>query len=217
MSLRRMLSITALALACATPAFAQAPAKVDRVEIGNRVSENIPPIPPALIEQLNRYQNTRGAGFAGWTKDGCVLVSTRFAETSQAHRVCAPMGMREQLTFYPEPVRSIEAAPLASGLDGFVIGKDVGGNEFWQLHWFDLGTREATLLTDGKARNQAPLFSRDGRQFAYSSTARNGTDTDIWLMDFASRRARPHCPMRSSKPSLTRRRASLRPRSVSRR
>lgn len=200
MSLRRMLSATALstttlAFACATPAFAQAnaatAAKVDRVEIGNRVSENIPQIPPQLIEQLSRYQNTRGASFAGWTRDGCVLVGTRFAETSQAHRVCAPMGMREQLTFYPEPVRSLEGAPLSSDLDGFVLGKDVGGNEFWQLHWFDLATREATLLTDGKARNQSPLFSNDGRQFAYSSTARNGTDTDIWLMDFASRKARP--------------------------
>ena len=195
MSLHLVLSATVLALACATPASAQgspaAPAEVERTEAGNRISENIPEIPPALIEQLNRYQNTRGASFAGWTRDGCVLIGTRFAETSQAHRVCAPLGMREQLTFYSEPVRSLDAAPLSSGLDGFVFGKDVGGNEFWQLHWFDLGTRAATLLTDGKARNQAPLFSRDGKRFAYSSTVRNGTDTDIWLMDFASRQARP--------------------------
>lgn len=183
----------ALVLAC-TPAFAQAPASVvpvERIELGNRVTEDIPEIPADLIEQLNRYQNTRGAGLAGWTKDGCVLVSTRFAETNQAHRVCAPMGMREQLTFHPEPVRSLEAAPPASDLDGFVFGKDVGGNEFWQLHWFDLATRETTLLTDGEARNQSALFAPDGRQLAYSSTARNGTDTDVWVMDFATRKARP--------------------------
>ncbi|MDQ3287328.1 MAG: alpha/beta fold hydrolase [Pseudomonadota bacterium] len=194
MSLCRIVSTTALSLACAMPAFAQEPAaavQADRVEIGNRVSENIPGIPPELIEQLNRYQNTRGAGFAGWTKDGCMLVSTRFAETSQAHRVCTPMGMREQLTFHPEPIRSLEAAPTTSELDGFVFGKDVGGNEFWQLHWFDLDTRETTLLTDGKARNQSALFSPDGSQLAWSSTARNGTDTDVWLMDFATRQSRP--------------------------
>ncbi|MDQ3512011.1 MAG: alpha/beta fold hydrolase, partial [Pseudomonadota bacterium] len=190
--LHRVLS-AALVLVC-TSTLAQTPANVahaDRIEIGNRVTENIPEIPPDLIEQLSRYQNTRGAGLAGWTKDGCVLVSTRFAETNQAHRVCAPMGMREQLTFHPEPVRSLEAAPLASDLDGFVFGKDVGGNEFWQLHWFDLATRETSLLTDGKARNQSALFAPDGRQLAYSSTARNGTDTDIWVMDFATRKARP--------------------------
>ena len=30
-----------------------------------------------------------------------------------------------------------------------MFGKDTGGDEFWQLHWFDLGSRQATLLTDG--------------------------------------------------------------------
>ncbi len=191
MSLRHVLTVTALAAACAWPAFAQSPAPVERVETGNRVSENIPAIPPELVERLNRYQNTRGAGFAGWTDDGCLLVSTRFAETSQAHRVCEPMGMREQLTFYPEPVAGIDAAPAAADLDGFVFGKDIGGNEAWQLHWFDLGTRAVRLLTDGKSRNQGALFSHDGRRFAYSSTARNGTDTDVWVMDFPSGQARP--------------------------
>ena len=187
--LRHALSVTALVLACAAPAFAQAPAVV-RQETGNRVSENVPAIPPALIEPLNRYQNTRGASFAGWTRDGCLLVGTRFAETTQAHRVCQPLGMREQLTFYPEPINNLGTAPLTSSLDGFVFGKDVGGNEFWQLHWFDLKTRQPALLTDGKARNQSPLFAHDGKQFAWSSTARNGRDTDIWMMDFATRQAR---------------------------
>ena len=103
------LLFAALTLACAVPAAAQAP--VQREEVGNRISENIPAIPAALIDTLNRYQNTRGASVAGWTRDGCLLVSTRFAETAQAHRVCQPLGMREQLTFYPEPVSGITPAP----------------------------------------------------------------------------------------------------------
>lgn len=190
MRLRHAVLFAALAFASA-PALAQEAPTPQREVVGNRASENIPPIPPELLERLDRYQNTRGASFAGWTGDGCLLVSTRFAETAQAHRVCQPLGMREQLTFYPEPLAAIETAPAGSGLDGFVFGKDVGGNEFWQLHWFDLETRATTLLTDGKARNQGPLFSRDGKRFAWSSTARNGQDTDVWLMDFATRQARP--------------------------
>ncbi|HXH01517.1 MAG TPA: hypothetical protein VNI56_04945, partial [Xanthomonadaceae bacterium] len=184
--MKRMAAVSVLALLAlgSTSAFAQT---AGRQHVGNRTSENIPPIPPEVIEQLVRYQNTRGASFAGWTKEGCLLISTRFAETAQAHRVCQPMGMREQLTFYSEPVNSLATAPVRSGRDGFVFGKDVGGNEFYQLHWFDLGNRETTLLTDGKARNQAPLFSRDGKQLAWSSTVRNGTDTDIWVMDLATR------------------------------
>ncbi len=189
MSPRGSVLALALLLAAAAPASAQKSPPVAREQIGNRISENIPTIPPALAEQLSRYQNTRGATFAGWSGD-CMLISTRFAETAQAHRVCQPMGMREQLTFYPEPLAAMEAAPGASKLDGFVFGKDVGGNEFWQLHWFDLASRNTTLLTDGKARNDGPLFSHDGKQFAWSSTVRNGKDTDVWVMDFATRQPR---------------------------
>ena len=108
------------ALLAALPAFAQTtakPAEVKREVVGNRTSENIPAIPAELLEQLNRYQNTRGAGLAGWTKDGCLLVSTRFAETAQAHRVCEPLGMREQLTFYPEPIGGITPAPAKAWRD----------------------------------------------------------------------------------------------------
>lgn len=179
-----------LVLVCSSAAALAQPAQVQRETAGHRTTENVPAIPDTLIERLNRYQNTRGASFAGWTKDGCLLVGTRFAETAQAHRVCQPLGMREQLTFYPEPVSQLRMAPPRSGRNGFVFGKDVGGNEFWQLHWFDLDTRSTTQLTDGKARNQAPLFSPDGRWFAWSSTARNGKDTDLWLMDLATRQAK---------------------------
>ncbi len=176
------------ALLATVPALAQTapvkPAEVTREVVGNRTSENIPAIPAALIEQLNRYQNTRGAGLAGWTKDGCLLVSTRFAETAQAHRVCEPLGMREQLTFYPEPVGGITPAPARAWRDGFVFAKDKGGDEFSQLYWFDEATRSTTLLTDGKrSQNGGTTLSRDGGLMAYSSTARNGTDRDVWLRD----------------------------------
>src|SRR5688572_8898952 len=192
MSLRHTLTLSALALAClAGTAHAAPPAAVQREEVGNRVSENIPAIPAELLEQLNRYQNTRGAGFSGWTREGCLVITTRFAETAQAHRVCEPMGMREQLTFYPEPLGALTVAPATSKLDGFVFGKDKGGDEFSQLHWFDLATREATLLTDGKrSQNGGALFSRDGNLMAYSSTARNGTDRDVWVRDVANGQAR---------------------------
>ena len=174
------------ALLAALPAFAQS-AGVKREVVGNRTSENIPEIPAALLEQLNRYQNTRGAGLAGWTKDGCLLISTRFAETAQAHRVCQPLGMREQLTFYPEPVAGLTPAPANAWRDGFVFAKDRGGDEFSQLYWFDTGSRSVTLLTDGKrSQNGGTTLSRDGGLMAYSSTSRNGTDRDVWLRNTRS-------------------------------
>ncbi|KFN44263.1 hypothetical protein N790_10680 [Arenimonas malthae CC-JY-1] len=173
----------------APPALAETPA-VARVEAGNRVSENLPEVPAELIERLDRYQNTRGASFAGWLEDGSLVVTTRFAETNQAHRVRIPMGMREQLTFYREPINAVGTAP-AKGADGFVFGKDVGGSEFWQLFWYDLASRDVTLLTDGqRSQNTTPLWSHDGRQLAWASTARNGTDYDLWVRDMATGEAR---------------------------
>ncbi len=188
---RHTLAAALLGLACTLPAFAQTNA-VKREEVGNRISENIPAIPQELIDRLNRYQNTRGAGVAGWTKNGCLLISTRFAETSQAHRVCQPLGMREQLTFYSEPVGGISPVPTKAAQDGFVFSKDKGGDEFWQLYWFDHATRDVTLLTDGKrTQNSGGLFSHDGKLLAYRSTARNGTDTDVWVRDIATGVAKP--------------------------
>lgn len=187
--MRRMNNVlfaSLLALA-AWPASAQAtmkPQEAVRTEQGSRITENVPEIPAELIERLNRYQNTRGASFAGWTREGCLLISTRFAETAQAHRVCQPLGMREQLTFYPEPVGGITPSPAGAWREGFVFAKDRGGDEFSQLYWFDAQTRAITLLTDGKrTQNGGVALSRDGGLMAYTSTARNGTDRDVWLRD----------------------------------
>ena len=156
----------------------------ERLDVGNRISENLPEIPVELIDSLNQYQNTRGAGFAGWTTDGCLLISTRFAETGQAHRVCQPMGMREQLTFYKEPVGGITPSPAKAWRSGFVFSKDKGGDEFSQLYWFDYSSRTTTLLTDGKrSQNGGTVLNEDGSLMAFASTARNGKDRDIWLRD----------------------------------
>ncbi len=170
-----------LALLATLPALAMPPAppEVKREEVGNRISENIPAPSPELLEQLNRYQSTRGANFAGWSGNDAILITTRFGETNQVHRVSQPLGMREQLTFYREPTVAVQAQP---GRGGFVFGKDEGGSEFWQLYRYDLATREATRLTDGqRSRNESPLWSHDGTQMAFTSTMRNGRDSDIWI------------------------------------
>lgn len=184
MRLTALLIATAL---LAPPVLADTGA-VERIEVGNRVSENLPEVPAELVERLDRYQNTRGASLSGWLPDGSVLVGTRFGETNQVHRVSEPLGMREQLTFYREPLSAVTPAP---GRNGFVFGKDVGGSEFWQLFWFDVDSREVTMLTDGgRSQNTQPLFSHDGKQLAWASTARNGTDYDLWVRDMASGQAR---------------------------
>ncbi|MEP7044544.1 MAG: S9 family peptidase [Dokdonella sp.] len=180
MSPHPVLALSVAILIQCSPAFADN-AAAQRQEVGNRISENVPDIPTALSERLQRYSNTRGAALNGWLANGeGVLMTTRFANTTQVHWVKTPGGARQQLTFYDEPIAVVVPNPRRNG---FVFGKDLGGSEFWQLYWFDLATRATTLLTDGTSRNENPVWSHDGSKLAYSSTARNGTDTDVWVLD----------------------------------
>jgi len=126
--------------------------------------------------------------FAGWIADGSgILVTTRAGSVAQVHRLDRAGGVPEQLTTGDEPVAGIAVHPLRNG---FVYASDLGGSESYQLYWYDLETREVRLLTDGRSRNSDPLFSADGRLLAYSSTRRNGTDTDLRLLDIASGESR---------------------------
>src|SRR6478735_5291649 len=78
---------------------------VSQAPAGNLVTENIPEIPPALMEQMTQYQNTRSAALLDFHPgSGKLLISTRFAETPQLHTLSQPLGARTQLTFFKEPV-----------------------------------------------------------------------------------------------------------------
>ena len=142
------------------------------------VADGIPPVPAELATATRAYMEFRTAGFSGWNaRDRSMLISTRFGNTSQLHRVAAPMGMREQLSFEAEPVGG-SWSPTGDLLG---VQKDVGGNEFFQL--YTLAGGQLRLLTDGRSRNSFGAWSHDGRWIGYSSTRRNGTDTDLYVVD----------------------------------
>ncbi len=146
-------------------------------EIGELRVRNVPAVPESLQAQMHQYLQGRRAYIHGWLGDG-LLVSTRFGETDQLHRVLQPLGARTQLTFADEPVTQAFTPGDPSGT-GFVFARDVGGSEFYQLFWFDLESGKSRLLTDGHSRYSDVVFDRQGRRFAYSTTERNGRDWDI--------------------------------------
>ncbi len=186
--MQKMMQWVAVALSSVVVGAAWAADAPKRVERGNLVIEGVPEIPAELTDRLNRYQQVRGAAFSGWLPDGTALISTRFGETAQIHRVAQPMGTRSQLTFYPEPIGGALPHPRKNG---FVFSKDSGGNEFFQFYYFDIASGEASLLTDGKSRNTAAVFSRDGAQLAFSTTRRNGRDVDIHLTSLDGKPSTP--------------------------
>ena len=151
----------------------------------NLVADGLPPIPAELKKDASRYLEFRAASFNSWHPTRReLLITTRFADAVQLHLVKTPGGARRQLTFLPEPVAGGSFRP-GSG-DCIVFVQDTGGGEFFQLYRLDPADGKITLLTDGQSRNSAPCWSYSGRLFAYTSTRRNGKDTDVYLMDPAA-------------------------------
>ena len=151
----------------------------------NLVVQGVPPVPRAIVDPVERYTNFRGATLDSWDPVRReMLISTRFGDTSQVHKIAMPAGARSQLTFYEDSVSSAAYPPTSDA--AFVFSKDIGGGEFFQLYRYDTASGDVTLLTDGKSRNTAPVWSYAGDKVAYGSTRRNGNDVDLWVIDPAN-------------------------------
>jgi dipeptidyl aminopeptidase/acylaminoacyl peptidase len=151
-------------------------------ERGNLVLDNIPGVETPLTARLEDYLNSRGASFVDWLPDDSLLISTRFGDAEQLHRVATPLGDREQLTFFREPV-SVARAPQSAVAPGFAFLRDQGGNEQSQVFYYDLNTRAVRMLTTGQGQNGAMVWSHDGKRVAYNSTARDGTSFDLMVAE----------------------------------
>lgn len=165
-------------LVCSSLLWSLAPAAVE--ERGNLVLDNVPTVESPLTARLEDYLQARGASFVDWLADGSLLVATRFGDVDQLHRVAAPLGAREQLTFSREPV-TVARAPQTGTANGFVFLRDQGGNENSQLYWYDLRTRAIRMITDGRGLYGGVVWSRDGRQVVFHGTGRDGVSYDLYV------------------------------------
>ncbi|PAL21317.1 prolyl oligopeptidase family serine peptidase [Sphingopyxis sp. GW247-27LB] len=174
-----LLAALALPLAPALAAEDAAPAAVE-ARPAALVADGVPAVPSDLAAASRPYMESRGASFVGWNDgDKSMLIATRFGNTSQIHRVAMPMGARQQLTFEEEPVSAGAWSPKSA--DIMLVQKDIGGNEFYQIYAMKNG--RLVLLTDGKSRNSFNAWSDDGTLVGYTSTRRNGRDSDLYVMN----------------------------------
>ena len=171
----------ALLLACATTLASAQP----RQEIGNLVLDGVPAHSPRVVATLDKWLAGRSASFRDFLPDGSMLVSTRFGDAEQIHRVERPLATREQITFEAEPISLALANPTAAPAQ-FLYARDRGGDENAQLYLHDLQTRTTRLLTNGKSRHGGALWSRDGRYLAFQSNARNGINQDVYVLEVAT-------------------------------
>ena len=175
--------LAAFAASLATLAATPAPVPA-RVEVGTLVYDGIPARDAATPSRLGSYLDSRQANFVDWLADGSLLVSTRFGDTEQLHRVRLAGGAREQLTFLPEPVRSAAASPFDA--DSLIYLNDHGGDENAQLYLRQLSTQATRQLSDGHSLYGLPVWANDGKRIAFQSTARDGVNYDLYVADTTS-------------------------------
>ena len=156
-----------------------------RQERGNLILDGIPAADPALAEHLERYLHAREASFLDWLPDGGMLIATRFGEVDEIHHLAAPLGMREQLTYYAEPVNAARA-PQSAGAEGFAFLKDHGGDENAQIYYYRLADHSARLITDGKSLHGSVVWSHDGKRIAFYGNDRDGVSFDVYVADVAA-------------------------------
>ncbi len=153
---------------------------------GEYVVVGVPEIKPGVRERMLQYLNVRSAALSDTNDDAQslreILITTRFGNTAQLHKVAQPGGARTQLTFYDEPVARGEYVPGSNG-GRILLLRDAGGAEDFQVFHLDVKAGRAQMLTEGKGQHGGLIVSRDGHWAAFYGTERNGKDYDTYLVD----------------------------------
>jgi dipeptidyl aminopeptidase/acylaminoacyl peptidase len=161
-------------LLCASMANAE-----DRITEGSRTTINVPDIPAALLSRTKQFANIRAARSLSWHHSGeQLLISTRLGNTSQLHGLSAPLGMRQQITFFDEPISGGVFSPVD---DRIMFGRDVGGDENFQGFLLNSKDGVTTQFTPSGSRNTSFVWSSSGEQIAFQSNQDNATRFDIWI------------------------------------
>jgi dienelactone hydrolase len=143
------------------------------------ILDGVPPASRTVLRTLTPYLQTRQARLSAVSGDGrSMLVLTRLAETTQVHLLDGPLRARRQLTFGRQPVMQAAFGP---GEQSITYRSDVGGNEDFQILGIDVATRAFTRYSDGQSRHGP--FRWHGQRLAFTSSARNGTDMDLYLRE----------------------------------
>lgn len=142
------------------------------------VLEGIPPTSRFVASRLEPFLETRRAKLAALVPNaGGALVLTRLSETPHIHRVSAPLGVREQLTFGRESVEQAAFSPSGH----LTYRTDIVGSENYQIWDLDLKSRAVRQLSDGESRHGGFRWLSDG-SLAFTSNRRNGSDMDLYVL-----------------------------------
>ncbi|NIQ95325.1 MAG: hypothetical protein GWN87_14820, partial [Desulfuromonadales bacterium] len=67
------------------------------------------------------------------------------------------------------------------GPKGFLFSKDKGGDENFQVWFYDAGKSTARLMSTGEDRHQGAVWSRDGSKVAWTMSTADSAKRTIWV------------------------------------
>jgi len=148
------------------------------------VSASDPAARPAPLDDL---YYTRSVFGAAWSSDGQQIVfTTDISGRSNLWKVRASGGWPIQLTQSDD--RQYRAAWSPDG-KWIVYQQDNAGNELWDLYAIPSDGGESVNLTNTPAiREQDPHWSHEGSTIAFAYKPKEGSQYDIALLDWSTRR-----------------------------
>ena len=145
------------------------------------IAGELPRVPESLVRDLDPYLRISAYSLLGWDPTKRELWTKSLASNSSSvFRVRAPGDSAERELVIPTSAYDLYFESQAKSL---VYVKDDSGNEVFQVYAFDPSKNKSTLVSDGKSRNTEPVWSNRGDRVIYSSNRRNGTDTDLYIVN----------------------------------
>jgi len=133
----------------------------------------VPSLDPVDLK-VRRFFAVRSAYRPKWGRDDCILYISDTTGTPQLWRAC-PGRPHDLVLPWDERVGDYRVGPA-----GIVFASDVGGDEYWSLYLYD-GERVELVAGEDGSVNLLGAWDPVGARLAYTSTARNGVDFDLYL------------------------------------
>jgi dipeptidyl aminopeptidase/acylaminoacyl peptidase len=186
MRIQRLLALL-VAICCSRHALSATSSGPDDRQLTNPksvASASIPATKPAPVSDLYYTRNIFGGA---WSPDGQQIVfTTDISGRSNLWKVRASGGWPIQLTQSDE--RQYKAVWSPDG-KWIVYQQDEGGNELWDLFAIPSDGGEPVNITNTPAiREQDPHWSHDGSTIAFAYKPKEGSQYDIALLDWTTRR-----------------------------
>ena len=140
----------------------------------------VPPIPKSLASDVSRYTRIYGLPLAGWAPDKRELWIKDISQFTHISSISLPGEKPKVMKHIPRPgIYDIYIQPQGHYL---IYNQDKDGTEKYQMHIYDLRSGKSTLLSDNNARDTEFVWSNNGEQVAYSSTA-GGNGVSLYLIN----------------------------------